>query len=314
MEEDLAPSEADGEEPELDLEEPEPDVVEPEPAVDAPELKVADGALSETTPVEAATDTEPRLDLEPAPFPASTDSLRLFVESEPAALGPLSIGSPDGGLLFNPVAMPEGALWKVRNPRETFATAETIEFITSAIEAVEARHPGSPRLVIGDISRPDGGRLNRHRSHQAGRDADIGFYFRSGEVADFKRPGRDELDVPRTWTFVRALVTDTDVERIFVDRACSSCSTRTPSPKAKTASGWTTSSAGAPPARTPSSSTSGVTRTTCTLASTTALPRSAGAWPIPCSCRPGSCPGPPSPTACARARPCPTCRGGTGPA
>lgn len=154
-----------------------------------------------------------------ASLPAETDSLRLFVESEPAALGPLSIGTPDGGLLFNPVAMPEGELWKIRNPRETFATAETIEFLKSAIEAVEERHPGSPRLVIGDISRPDGGRLNRHRSHQAGRDADLGFYFRSGEAADLKRPGRNELDVPRTWTFVRALVTDTDVERIFVDRA-----------------------------------------------------------------------------------------------
>jgi len=154
-----------------------------------------------------------------ASLPAETDSLRLFVESEPAALGPLSIGTPDGGLLFNPVAMPEGELWKIRNPRETFATAETIEFLESAIEAVEERHPGSPRLVIGDISRPDGGRLNRHRSHQAGRDADLGFYFRSGEAADLKRPGRNELDVPRTWTFVRALVTDTDVERIFVDRA-----------------------------------------------------------------------------------------------
>jgi penicillin-insensitive murein endopeptidase len=73
--------------------------------------------------------------------------------------------------------------------------------------------------VIGDISRPDGGRLNRHRSHQAGRDADIGFYFRTGEAGDFRRPGRQDLDVARTWTFVRALVTDTDVDRIFIDRA-----------------------------------------------------------------------------------------------
>jgi murein endopeptidase len=158
-------------------------------------------------------------DFEPLPSVSDPEALRAFVESEPAALGPLSIGSPDGGILFNPMAMPEGSLWRIRNPPETFATTETIEFITSAIASVEARHPGSPRLVIGDISRPDGGRLNRHRSHQAGRDADIGFYFRSGEASDFKKPGRDELDVPRTWTFVRALVTDTDIQRIFVDRA-----------------------------------------------------------------------------------------------
>jgi len=73
--------------------------------------------------------------------------------------------------------------------------------------------------VIGDLSRRDGGRLNRHRSHQVGRDADIGLYYRSGEAGDFKKPGQNELDLQRTWTLVRALVTDTDVERIFLDRS-----------------------------------------------------------------------------------------------
>jgi murein endopeptidase len=148
-----------------------------------------------------------------------TDALHRLVEDDPGVLGPLSIGTPDGGILFNPQPMPEGPFWTIRDPAESFGTDETIAFVVSAIEAVEARFPGSPRVVIGDLSRADGGRLNRHRSHQVGRDADIGLYYRSGEVHAFKKPGKNEIDLPRTWTLVRALVTDTDVDRIFLDRS-----------------------------------------------------------------------------------------------
>ena len=113
--------------------------------------------------------------------------------------------------------MPEGELWKIRNPRETYGTTETIEYIIKAIETVEEQFPGSPPIVIGDISDPDGGRLNWHASHQVGRDADIGFYHRR-EVDDLLRAQKSNLDIPRTWALVRALITETDVDRIFVDR------------------------------------------------------------------------------------------------
>jgi penicillin-insensitive murein endopeptidase len=114
---------------------------------------------------------------------------------------------------------PEGSFWTLRDPRESWGTDETIGYIVTAIEAVEARHPGSPRLVIGDLSNPKGGRLNRHRSHQTGRDADLGFYYRRGEADSFLTARKKDLDLPRTWALVRALVTETDVDRIFVDRS-----------------------------------------------------------------------------------------------
>ncbi|HVO09667.1 MAG TPA: penicillin-insensitive murein endopeptidase [Vicinamibacteria bacterium] len=148
------------------------------------------------------------------------EALLRLAHSGVAALGPLSIGTPDAGLLLNPVPMPSGPYWSLRHPLEAFGTAETIAFIITAIEDVEARFPGSPRLVIGDISRSDGGQLSRHRSHQAGRDADIGFYYARGGLADFAiaRRARD-LDLRRTWALVRAFLTDTDVDRIFVDKS-----------------------------------------------------------------------------------------------
>jgi penicillin-insensitive murein endopeptidase len=147
------------------------------------------------------------------------ESLLTLARHDLEALGPLSLGSPDAGLLVNPIAMPEGALWTIREASESYGTAETIDFVATAITAVEARNPGSPRLVIGDISRPDGGRLNRHRSHQAGRDVDLGFYYLRGECGEFKVARKGDLDLPRTWALVRALLTETDVERIFLDRA-----------------------------------------------------------------------------------------------
>jgi len=146
-------------------------------------------------------------------------ALRLTAERDSKALGPLSIGTPDAGLLLNPVPFPEGAFWRLREPRESWGTDETIGFVITAIEAVEARYPGSPRLVIGDLSNPGGGRIDRHRSHQVGRDADIGLYYRAGTAQDFRTARPKELDAARTWALVRALVTETDIERIFIDRS-----------------------------------------------------------------------------------------------
>lgn len=141
-------------------------------------------------------------------------------EAEPET-GPvsLSIGSPDAGLLVNPVALPESAFWTIRNPVETYGTAETITYIQRAIETVQLQFPDSPPLVVGDISRADGGRLNRHKSHQSGRDVDLGFYYRLGTAGDFRSADARNLDVPRTWALVKALAAETDVERIFVDRS-----------------------------------------------------------------------------------------------
>jgi penicillin-insensitive murein endopeptidase len=182
----------------------------PAPAAGLPAL--SDGAASAG---EAAFTDLPLLE---APSP-DAEALLVVAQSDPTVLGPLSIGTPDAGLLLNPVPFPSGPFWTLRDPGESWGTDETTSAIVTAIEAVEARYPGSPRLVIGDISHPGGGRLNRHKSHQTGRDADIGFYYRRGEVDTFLTARKKDLDLPRTWTFVRALVTETDVERIFVDRS-----------------------------------------------------------------------------------------------
>lgn len=209
----------------LDLPWEEPEVDDPGDDEGAPAEET--GLHDYAPPAPEGSLPEPVSPDRPATEPAATDApaslgrdeFRHLATTEPEALGALSIGTPDGGLLFNPVAMPEGDLWTVRDPRESFGTAETVEYIVAAIASVESRYPGSPKIVIGDISRSDGGRLNRHRSHQAGRDADIGLYLRTGEAKTLVKPGKNQLDLPRTWALLRAFITDTDVERVFLDRS-----------------------------------------------------------------------------------------------
>jgi murein endopeptidase len=58
-------------------------------------------------------------------------------------------------------------------------TDRLVDVLLRVAEEYAAAHPGAPRLVVGDLSRPHGGRFGReyggdgHRSHQNGLDADV---------------------------------------------------------------------------------------------------------------------------------------------
>jgi murein endopeptidase len=209
--------------------EPEPAAFGPAAPADASPAAV-DAAPADAVVAPSATDLPafaapvptPIPDLASAPAvaagPLDPAALLALAQTDAAALGPLSIGTPDAGLLVNPRPMPEGSQWTIRNPFETWGTQETIDFVAAAITSVNERFPDTPRVVIGDMSRPDGGRLNRHKSHQVGRDVDVGFYYHAGEAGEFRQVRPGQIDLPRTWALVRAFLTDTDVDRIFVDR------------------------------------------------------------------------------------------------
>src|SRR5437764_593142 len=60
-------------------------------------------------------------------------------------------------------------------------------------------------------------RARCHASHQSGRDADLGYYYKPGYQAWYQPASVYTMDRARSWAFVRALVTETDVEAIFID-------------------------------------------------------------------------------------------------
>jgi murein endopeptidase/LysM repeat protein len=155
-----------------------------------------------------------------APHPLATLSdaeLRDRLTADPRSLGSLSIGSPSAGALVGGVQLPERPYWRCMMPEEEWGTTETIAYLEAAFTAFSRRQPNSQPLPIGDISAPGGGPLLPHRSHQSGRDVDLGLYYRDNSPW-YARARPSNFDVHRNWDLVRALITETDVEMIFLDR------------------------------------------------------------------------------------------------
>lgn len=156
----------------------------------------------------------------PHPFDSMSEvTLREAFEKRPATLGSLSIGKPNWGQLINGVQPKESPLYRLVDPSHAFGTQETVESLCHALSVVAKVHPGTPAVNIGHLSAKEGGPLRPHQSHQSGRDVDLGFYYRDSGTRWYTRASRDTLDVPRTWTLIRTLVTDTDIEMILLDQS-----------------------------------------------------------------------------------------------
>jgi penicillin-insensitive murein endopeptidase len=116
-----------------------------------------------------------------------------------------------------------------------FGTARLVRALARAAQTVQARHPGSPPLGVGDLSRAQGGPIAPYsKSHQSGRDADLAFYATNAkgapvpasDLVHFDAAGRAEkdraltFDARRTWTLVEALLDDATirVEWLFISQ------------------------------------------------------------------------------------------------
>jgi penicillin-insensitive murein endopeptidase len=139
------------------------------------------------------------------------------VRAHLASLGAMSIGRPHSGALVNGVLLPESPYWERVSPQLEWCTEETRDFLLAAVARVHERFPDSPKLFVGNVSTQHGGLFPPHVSHQSGRDVDISYFLVQGHVW-YAQATAANLDFARTWAFVRALVTETDVEMIFVDR------------------------------------------------------------------------------------------------
>jgi LysM repeat protein len=178
-----------------------------------------------------STDPDDEVELEEVPAPAAAGAVRPHpldgvaraelerrVREEPSSLGSITIGRPSAGALLNAVRMPQGDHWRLVDPSHAWGTQETIDYLAAAIGAVHAEFPGSHPLYIGHISAKHGGALSPHISHQAGRDVDVSFFYEDERSARwYARANAKNLDRARTWAFVRALVTHTDIELVLVD-------------------------------------------------------------------------------------------------
>lgn len=205
-----------------------PDVTEGE-ASDLP-IEGADEEVGEFDDIEEPTSPTCEIDGCPDPeqrarpgmrYTADIDDetlARLWKEA-PEELGSLSIGLPSVGRLVNARPFPAGEHWSVVVPQFTWATEETIGYLTSAIAEVVRQYPQGRPIRVNHISAPNGGYLRPHQSHQSGRDVDLAFYYGGNGPDRGPWAVKHNFDLDRNWALVRALITETDVQVILVDKS-----------------------------------------------------------------------------------------------
>jgi murein endopeptidase len=125
-----------------------------------------------------------------APGPPPTTAPAATTPAAPVPTGPSrAIGLPWHGRLVNGVELPEvttdwltwdPVLKQIPNrPERRWGTAKLIRTLREVLAAWHAAHPELPQVLIGDLSRPQGGVFDQrygglgHASHQNGLDADV---------------------------------------------------------------------------------------------------------------------------------------------
>ncbi len=135
-----------------------------------------------------------------------------------------SLGQPWQGKLHEPTQLPQGDGYIIRRPYRAFGTKTTVELIHNAITDLRVQFPEAHPLAIGDISQESGGQITQHRSHQSGRDVDIGLVYKTKPVnypEDFVHATADNLDCEATYALVNEFAEtakeDGGVQMIFLD-------------------------------------------------------------------------------------------------
>jgi LysM repeat protein/murein endopeptidase len=142
-----------------------------------------------------------------------------LLTTPPAHALTASMGQPYRGHLVNGVPFPHQFHgYYLRDEDHTYGTPELVGAVLDAIEKVLVKYPDSPDIFIGDISGPQGGRLRHHRSHENGRDIDMGMYAKGNvPLKGFACMSEDNLDVPKTWELVDNLLRSRRVQYLFLD-------------------------------------------------------------------------------------------------
>lgn len=135
-----------------------------------------------------------------------------------------SVGAPWAGRLQHATALPPGDGYFIRRPQRAYGTETTIELTERAIGETLDAFPDEHVLAIGDISAPSGGLITQHRSHQSGRDIDVGLFYReqpTGYPASFIHADEDNLDCAATFKLLESFLAtagdDGGVQMIFLD-------------------------------------------------------------------------------------------------
>ena len=141
----------------------------------------------------------------------------------------VAVGSPTGGSLVRGVRFPaDGASFFTWDPLthespspgwRRNGTDGLVRITLRVVRQFAAAHPGTPRIGIGDLSRPHGGSFGPewggpgHVSHQNGLDVDV--YFPRLDRRERPPKRIDQVDLELSQDLVRRFV-EAGAEKVFV--------------------------------------------------------------------------------------------------
>lgn len=129
--------------------------------------------------------------------------------------GAVSIGSPADGVLLNGLRIPDDDGLQLRLPRSAYGTSHAVEQLMLAAAAFRERSDYPLPIPVGSMSRPRGGPIGGHRSHQSGRDVDLRL-LRRPEVPAWQETRGSRVQWDAVWQLVLAFA-EVDVMVIFLD-------------------------------------------------------------------------------------------------
>jgi murein endopeptidase len=107
-----------------------------------------------------------------------------------------------------------------------YGSSFTLKHLTESIAKWRNDVAYDGELILSDISKKGGGRLEPHKSHTAGRDIDIWLptikgvyktkYLKGGRETE-RRPLFAEVDWYALWGLIRALIESGAVQNVFLD-------------------------------------------------------------------------------------------------
>jgi penicillin-insensitive murein DD-endopeptidase len=136
-----------------------------------------------------------------------------------------SIGSPTEGHLVGGARLEESPALRLlpvyADADARYGLGSLVMMIDRGARAVRHKYPDAV-LSVGQLSRRGGGDIDRHASHESGRDADLSFYIKSqtghplysDHMVSFRGDGTAPswpgalFDEAKNWELVSALVTD----------------------------------------------------------------------------------------------------------
>lgn len=136
-----------------------------------------------------------------------------------------SLGAPNQGRLEGGTLLRPSKTVHVAKGTNNWGLPQLVRAVRRAADAVVTKYKGPP-MFVGDLSTKGGGPLLPHRSHQSGRDVDIGYYAVDGKnrpvlldrFVAFDAAGRARdgsglrFDAPRNWGMIRALLENPEIE------------------------------------------------------------------------------------------------------